>query len=525
MKYTYQYRLLPTTDQKITFNQWLRVCRFWFNRQLGERFQWWEQNRCAVNSCPLICYLPELKEKPNYYSQKKQLPILKKDKVTVNWSGEELYLSEVPSLTLQEVCKRGEKAFSRYISGDSKGKRSGKPRFKSSNRFRSMVFEGGGVNIHSCSIGGKYLYIQIPKVGLIKVRMHRCLPDGAILKQAQIIKKADGWYINLRLDDPSIPDPPKPPAHSMGDPAFLASPCVPRCPRHLVPDATLRRDCTVSDAPECSFCGTPRFLRRLSAQSEETSEGSLPLLRGNQGGITPTWDNSLGLDAVLYKDDYLATSNGEKLPSLKSFRKSEARLAKISRRKANKKRGSKARRKLAKRESQEHQRIARARKDHAFKTAHKLLKTGKQVFFHEKLNLKGLSRKNKPVQDDTGKYLPNGQNAKTGLNKSWTDAAFGQFFSIFNYIAEKAGVAVIGVKPNYTSQLLCYRDEFVFTDCNIREYWDETEQVLVDRDISAAINLKRVGLDEFPTIKRRKGKLVVVDSTTHLISKEVLSVF
>ena len=45
------------------------------------------------------------------------------------------------------------------------------------------------------------------------------------------------------------------------------------------------------------------------------------------------------------------------------------------------------------------------------------------------------------------------------------------------------------------------------------------------RDISAAINIKRVGLDEFPTIKRRKGKPVIVDSNTDLISKEVLSVF
>jgi putative transposase len=191
MKYTYQYRLLPTTDQKITLNRWLRVCRFWFNRQLGERFEWWEQNRCAINACPLICHLPELKEKPDYYSQKKQLPLLKKEMVTVNWSGEELNLSEVPSLTWQEVCKRVDQAFSRYISGHSNGQRSGKPRFKSSNRFRSMVFEGGGLNMHSCSVGGNYFYLPIPKMGLLKTRMHRYLPDGAIVKQAQIINKAD----------------------------------------------------------------------------------------------------------------------------------------------------------------------------------------------------------------------------------------------------------------------------------------------------------------------------------------------
>ena len=103
--------------------------------------------------------------------------------------------------------------------------------------------------------------------------------------------------------------------------------------------------------------------------------------------------------------------------------------------------------------------------------------------------------------------------------------SFGQFFSIFNYQAEKAGVAGIEVNPAYTSQLLCYRDELVFTDGSIRKYWDEIEQVLMDRDLSAAVNIKRVGLDEFPTVKRRKGKPVIVDSNTDLTSKEVLSVF
>ena len=117
-------------------------------------------------------------------------------------------------------------------------------------------------------------------------------------------------------------------------------------------------------------------------------------------------------------------------------------MAKVSKRKANKKKGSKARRKLAKREAREHQRIARARRDHAYNTAHQLIRTGKKVFFREKLNLKGLSQKNKPKQDHTGKYLPNGQSAKSGLNKSWLDAAFGQFFSILEDIAEKAGAEV-----------------------------------------------------------------------------------
>ena len=453
MKYNYQYRLYPTTEQKLVLNHWLRICRYWYNRQLGERFDWWSQNRCYVNSCPLVCHLSELKENPEFYGQKKQLPIIKKDFVTVGWSKELLDFNSVPSQTLQEVCTRVKLAFNRYIAGDKNGKRSGKPRFKNTARYRSMVFEGAQASC--CSIGGKWLYISLPKLGLIKARHHRSLPNGAKLKSVQIIKKADGWYINLRLEDVSVPD--------------------------------------------------------FSPQ------------------IAPTWDNSLGMDAVLHEDDYLATSEGVKLPSLKSFRKSQSKLAKISKRKSAKKKGSthrasdKSRRKLAKKEAKLHQQIARARKDHAYNTAQCLLNTGKKVFFHEKLNLAGLSRRNKVKTDEMGKFLPNGQLAKSGLNKSWADAAFGQFFNILKFKAEKAGALVIPVNPQYTSQLLPYKDEFIFTDCSIREYWDDELKLLIDRDLSSSVNIKRVGLDLFPTIKRCKGNPVVVASTTNSTSKLALT--
>ena len=238
--------------------------------------------------------------------------------------------------------------------------------------------------------------------------------------------------------------------------------------------------------------------------------------------IVPTWDNSMGIDAVLYEDDYLATSLGDKLPSVKSFGKNQAELAKISQRKNARQKGSKARRKLAKREGRKHQQIARARKDHGYKTAHDLVRSDKKVFFVEDLNLKGLRKRNKAKKDDEGNYVANGQSAKSGLNKSWTDASFGQFFEILSYIAEKAGAVVKKVNPAYTSQLLSYRDEFVFTDCSIRNYYDPIEKMTVDRDINSGINLKRVGLELFPTINRRSGK--IVKSRTNSTTKEVLEV-
>lgn len=450
MKYTYQYKALPTTEQKLEFNAWLRICRYWYNRQLGERFNWWENNGQQIKAFPWWKDLfPGLFSRPNYYSQKKDLPKLKTQPVNVEWSGEELDFTRPPANTMQEVCKRVDKAFDRFLSGDKNGNKSGKPRFKAGARYRSFIVEGAGVELDSCSVGGNYLYVKLPKVGLLKVRLHRHLPQGAVLKQVQLISKNDGWYVNLRLEDETVP---------------------------------------VSNLD-----------------------------------VVPDWDNSLGMDAVLHEDDYLATSEGTKLPSLKVFRKSKAKLAKISQRKQLKKRGSKARRKLAKREGRLHQKIARARKDFQYKTAHQLVKTGKKVFFHEDLNLKGLTKRNKAKQDEDGKFLPNGQSAKSGLNLSWNDAAFGQFFQILGHIAEKAGAVVIAKNPAYTSQLLAYRDEFIFTDCSIRQYWDEAENLWVDRDINAAINVKRVGLDVFPTIKRRKGKTIATKSCTDYTSKEVLS--
>lgn len=450
MLLNYQYRAYPDTNQKLDLNTWLRVCRYWYNKQLGDRFDWWKNNRSNVNSCPLKCALPELRDNPNYYSQKKQLPEIKKDLVKVYHSGELLDFTSLPSQTLQDVSKRADLAFSRLLKGDKSGNRSGKPRFKNFARYRTLKIESAAIKIERME--KQWLFLSISKIkGWIKIRLHRPLPEGFKLKNALLTKKADGWYVTLCLEDKAVP-------------VF---------------------------------------------KPEE---------------IAPTWDNSLGLDAVLHKNDYLATSENTKLPAVKSFRKTEKQLAKVSNCKSSKSKGSKARRKLAKRESCIHQKIARARKDHAYKTSHALVRTGKKVIFCEDLNLKGLSKKNKAKQDENGNYLPNGQTAKSGLNKSWTDAGFSQFFSTLEYIAGKAGARVVKVKPAYTSQLLSYRDEFIFTDCSIREYWDEKELLNVDRDINASINVKRVGLGRFPTIKRRQGNPVVTESTTNSTCKEVLEV-
>ncbi len=449
MKTTYQYRFYPDTQQKEELNDWLRIARYWYNRQLGERFTWWQNNRLQLQAFPhwRVLFPTLFGERPNYYTQKLQLPVIKQDLIMVVHSGELLDFGRVDSTILQDICKRVDKAIDRYIIDDGNGKRSGKPRFKTEASFRTMTFATANDDWIKL-VRNEWLYLRLPKLGVVKVRMHRPLPNGFKLKQVSVTKKVDGWYLQMCLEDKTVP--------------------------------------TV-----------------------------------NPDSITPTWENSMGLDAVLHGDDYLATSCGSKIPSLKPLRGNQEKLDKISVKRNKRKRGSRARRKLAKKEGKQHQKIARSRKDFQYKTAHKLVRSGKKFFFHEQLNLKGLTKRNAPKQDENGAFLPNGQAAKSGLNKSWMDAAFSQFFEILSYIAEKAGATAIPQNPAYTSQILSYRNEIIFTDLDMREYWDEIESLMVDRDINSAINLKRLGLGIFPSIKRRSGKIYVVGAMKESTAKEI----
>jgi putative transposase len=171
--------------------EWLDLLRRQYNYRLGERFNWFEQNRSPVNACPLICYLPVLKDRPDFYSQKRDL---------VN--SKELFpeYKKIHSQVLQDCVKRVDKTFERWLKGDSNGKRSGKPRFKSVGRYRSFTFP----QINQDCVTGNV--IKLPSFGDIKLILHRPLPVGFKIKTATISQKADGWHIVLSLEDSSVPE-------------------------------------------------------------------------------------------------------------------------------------------------------------------------------------------------------------------------------------------------------------------------------------------------------------------------------
>jgi len=335
MKLSHQYKLLPTTEQKAIMDKWRNMLRAQYNWLLADRFDWWERNRCDVNSCPLICHLPELRNNPEFYSQKRNLVPLK---------GSRPWYKSIHSQVLQDCVNRVKLAFDRFIKGDSNGNRSGRPRFKSKNRYRSFTY----TQISNEDVQENR--INLSKIGWVKVILHRPLPDGFKTKTAVITLKPDGWYVTLTLEDVSVPE-------------------------------------SVSN-------------------------------------VEPTEENSIGIDMGLEK--FLADSAQGFEPMPQHFRQSEKKLAKLQQKVSTRKKGSRARKLLNRQIAKLHQKVARQRRQFHFETATKVLNKADVVFVEDSYD-QNMSRRAKPKQDKLGSFLPNGQSAKAGLNKSIADAGWSQF--------------------------------------------------------------------------------------------------
>ncbi len=198
MKQAFQYKFLPSTSQRQEIDRWLDMLRAQYNYLLGSRFNWWQYNRsdCIIPQgefCQIACSVGSqvLRDNPDWHSQSASLPQLKKERP---------WYKDVYSQVLQDCVKRVKLSFQRFIQGDNQGKRSGRPRFKSRNRYRTFTYPQAKDN---WLIGNK---IKLPKLGLIKYISHRPIPEGFKLKTASITKKADGYYLTLIVEDQSVPE-------------------------------------------------------------------------------------------------------------------------------------------------------------------------------------------------------------------------------------------------------------------------------------------------------------------------------
>ena len=379
MRTSYQYRLKPTKLQAETIDKTLEMLRYQYNYLLAQRFDWYETNRCSIDRCPLICHLPELKDKPNYYSQKASLTQLKKDRP---------WYKNVHSQVLQEVPKKVEITFDRWLKGDANGKKSGRPRFKGQGSYKTFTYPQFKAEHFISS------KITLSKIGTIKVIVHRQIPEGFDIKTVSVTKKANGYYVSLSLDDKTVPT------------------------------------------------------------------------------VKPDFDanNIVGLDVGLI--DFYVASDNTRIVAPKYLRKAERRLKSAQRKVSRRKKGSNRRKKAIKSLATQYKKVADTRKDFHFKTANNLLKKY-DVVAVEKLNIKGM--------------------AKSRLAKSINDAGWGQFLSILTVKAENAGLKVVEVNPNGTSQECSSCGHKVKKPLSQRIHNCPVCHLSICRDLNASLNIKARG--------------------------------
>jgi putative transposase len=97
-----------------------------------------------------------------------------------------------------------------------------------------------------------------------------------------------------------------------------------------------------------------------------------------------------------------------------------------------------------------HKKIADKRNNHQWFAANIVVGTAAAIV-QEDLNVKAMKSRCKPKRGK-GRFMANGQSAKRGLNRSISDASWGELFSKIAWLALKAGKPVLSINPKFTSQ-------------------------------------------------------------------------
>jgi putative transposase len=194
----YTYRLYPDNQQIQLLDEWLETLRVSYNYALRELKDWIASRKCPVDRCSLESeYIMGADYPfPGYHQQQNNLPKAKKEFPK---------LKSVPSQVLQTNIRRLHDAWDFF-----RERGYGFPRFKKVGQMKSMLFPQFKAN----PITGRH--IQLPKLGRVEINLHRPIPDGFVVKQVRVVKKAVGWFAAIALySDLEIPDP-SPHGHAIG---------------------------------------------------------------------------------------------------------------------------------------------------------------------------------------------------------------------------------------------------------------------------------------------------------------------
>jgi putative transposase len=193
---------------------------------------------------------------------------------------------------------------------------------------------------------------------------------------------------------------------------------------------------------------------------------------------------------------FVTRSDGEHIGNSRWGRVAAERLAAAQQRLQRAKRRSGNRDRKREAVAARYREIANRRKDFHHKLARVLVERYDLVVV-EDLQIVNMLRRAKPVPgpDQPGAFLSNGARAKTGLNRSISDAGWGQFVSILRAKAEDAGRIWVEVDPRHTSDG-CEKCGYAAAENRVTQADFECQRCLhrAPADAHAARNILRAGL-------------------------------
>lgn len=157
---TYKFKLEPTAEQQKKIVETLHLCRWLYNTCLEQRIQTYKQQKKSIS----------------FYTQKKELPLLKKELPI---------FKTVHSQVLQNVLERLDKAYQAFFKRLAKGGKAGFPRFQGKNRFHSFTYTQSGFQLKK-----KYLYLS--KIGEVRIKQHRQIQGN--IKTCAVVHKNGQFY-------------------------------------------------------------------------------------------------------------------------------------------------------------------------------------------------------------------------------------------------------------------------------------------------------------------------------------------
>lgn len=161
---TYKYKLVPTHKQKTALQQTLDLCRNLYNCALEQR----RMHRSGHGQYEQMRQLTEVRQ---------EFPKYKQAHVHV----------------LQNTLKKLHRALDGFFRRIKSGQKPGFPRFQGKSRLDSLAFNNTGF-----SLAGKYL--QISKIGAVKLRLSRPLPKDSEVKSLVVKRSGSNWYACLAVE-------------------------------------------------------------------------------------------------------------------------------------------------------------------------------------------------------------------------------------------------------------------------------------------------------------------------------------